>query len=429
MLTVLGLLMIVCFVAAIITNRLSAVVALMLVPLLFGLVAGHGADLGTMAMAGIAKLAPTAVLLLFAVLYFGLMIDAGLFDPLVRRVVRIVGGDPLRITVGTAVVVLLVSLDGDGASTALLTVATFLPIYRRVGMNPLILAVILGAANSIVNLTPWGGPTGRVAAALHLDPSDVFVPLLPTMLAGMTATLAVAAWLGLGERRRLGVVEMIASGPAGEIAPDRDMSAARPRLILVNLALTIAVLAAGFLRWVPLPIAFMIGFALALLINYPDVATQRKRLAVHAPNALPIALLIFGAGIFTGVMSGTGMIDALAKSAASTLPPSLGPWLGWLTALLSGPLTFALPNDAYYFGVVPVVAQTGAQFGLAPVEIARASLLGQPLHALSPLTAPIYFVASLLGCEVGALQRFALKWMVLLCGVLVACAMLTRVIG
>lgn len=429
MLTLLGLLMIISFIALIMTNRLSALVALIVLPLVFGALSGHAHDMGTLALAGITKLAPTAVLLVFAVLYFSLMIDAGLFDPLVRRVVAIVGDDPLRISVGTAIVVLLVSLDGDGASTALLTIATFLPIYRRVGMNPLILAVLLGASNSIVNITPWGGPTGRVAAALHLDTSDVFLPLVPTMLIGMAATVALAAYFGLSERRRLrGATAAAAGAQMPDITLDRDLSAARPRLILVNLALTLGTLAAGLTKLVPLPIAFMAGFALAMLINYPSVDLQRKRLAVHAPNALPVALLIFGAGVFTGVMSGTGMIDAVARSAAETMPPALGPWIGWITAFLSGPLTFVLPNDAYYFGVVPVVAQTAAQFGVAPVEIARASMLGQPLHTLSPLLASIYMVAGLLRCEVGALQRFALKWMLMLSMVMAVAAIATRAI-
>jgi len=428
MLIALGLLMIASFITLIMTRRLSALVALVLVPLVFGLLAGHGAGLGPMALAGITKLVPTAVLLLFAVLYFGVMIDAGLFDPLVRRVVKLVGGDPLRIAVGTAAIVLLVSLDGDGASTALVTIATFLPIYRRLGMNPLILAVLLGSGNAIVNLTPWGGPTGRVAAALQLDTSEVFLPLLPTMLIGMAATLAIAAWMGLGERRRLGIASLPAEAAPQDLGFERDEGVQRPRLIAVNLLLTMLVLAAGFLKWLPLPLAFMTGFAAALVINYPSVDQQRKRLAAHAPNALPIALLIFGAGVFTGVMTGTGMIDAMAKGAATALPPSLGPWLGWLTALLSGPLTFVLPNDAYYFAVVPVVAQTAAQFGIPAVEIARASLLGQPLHSLSPLIASIYLVSGLLGYEVGAMQRFALKWALLLSLVLVVAAVATRAI-
>ena len=439
MLTALGVAMIVSFIALIMTQRLTALVALVLVPLAFGLVAlalglvaapasGHGAGLGPMAMAGISKLAPTVVLLLFAVLYFCTMIDAGLFDPLVRRVVRIVGGDPLRVTLGTTVVVLLLSLDGDGASTALVTVGAFLPIYRRLGMNPLILALLLGAGNGIVNLTPWGGPTGRVAAALQLDPADVFLPLVPTMLAGMLATLGVAWYLGAQERRRLGVVAI--EGPVEDFAVgfERDAGVTRPRMVVVNLLLTVAVLATGFSKLLPLPMAFMVGYAVAMLINYPRLDQQRARLAAHAAHALPIVTLILGAGVFTGILTGTGMIDAMAKTAAGAIPSAYGPWLAWITAVLSGPLTFMLPNDAYYFAVVPLVAQTAAEFGIPAVEIARASLLGQLLHTFSPLLAAIYLVAGLLRVEVGEMQRFGLKWALLLTAVLIVTAIATRAI-
>lgn len=428
MLILLGYLMVVTFMVLIMTRRLSALVALILVPLVFGLLAGHRTHLGPMAIEGISKLAPTAALLLFAVLYFSIMIDTGLFDPLVRGVLRVVGNDPRRIAIGTAVVALIVSLDGDGATTALVTITAFLPVYRRLGMNPLILAVLLGSANSIVNLAPWGGPTVRVAAALHIDPADVFVPLLPAMAAAAVATLVVAWFLGNRERNRLG-------GSAGTqplepvtLAFERDAGVARPRLIVFNLALTIAVLALAVLRLLPMPLLFMAGLSLALLVNYPAVSAQRARLTAHAANALPIVLLILAAGIFTGVMTGTGMVDAMAKGAMTAVPDRFGPWLGPITALLSAPMTFALSNDAYYFGAVPVIAQTAAQYGIAPIEIARASLLGQPIHALSPLVAAIYLVAGLLDCEVGAMQRFALKWAALLTVVLIVAAIVTRAI-
>jgi CitMHS family citrate-Mg2+:H+ or citrate-Ca2+:H+ symporter len=41
-----------------------------------------------MMLEGIKKIAPTGVMLMFAILYFGVMIDAGLFDPLVRVILR-----------------------------------------------------------------------------------------------------------------------------------------------------------------------------------------------------------------------------------------------------------------------------------------------------------------------------------------------------
>src|SRR5260221_3821843 len=350
LLIVLGYAMVATFMVAIMTNRLSAFVALVIVPIVFGLMAGHGSDLGAMAVAGVTKLAPTALLLLCAVLYFGVMIDAGLFDPLVRKVIAAVGGDPMRVVIGTAIVALLVSLDGDGARTVLVTVTAFLPLYRRLGMNPLIIAVMLGSANSVMNLVPWGGPTGRVASALGVDISAVFLPLLPTMAIGMAATLGFAWYLGRMERNRLGVAGGMAEMPSNDLF-GREPGVTRPRLFWFNLALTVAALTGAVTHVVPLPIIFMLGLAIALVANYPRLKDQRARLAAHAPNALPVVLLIFAAGVFTGIFNGTGMLDAMAKGAVAAMPPALGPWLAPVTAGLSAPLTLGLPTDAYYFAV------------------------------------------------------------------------------
>jgi CitMHS family citrate-Mg2+:H+ or citrate-Ca2+:H+ symporter len=196
----------------------------------------------------------------------------------------------------------------------------------------------------------------------------------------------------------------------------------------VRVSSRLTVLAMAIVHIVPLPLLFMVALAVALAINYPALSDQRERLAAHAQNALPIAILILAAGVFTGVMAGTGMIDAMAKGAMAAVPPGLGPWLGPVTAVLAAPLTFVLSNDAYYFGVLPVIAQTAAHYGISPAQIARASLLAQPIHALSPLVAAIYLVTGLLGVEVGALQRFSLKWACLLTIVLIASACLTRAI-
>lgn len=426
-----GYLMVATFMVLIMTRRLSALVALILVPLVFGVATGHGATLGAMALDGLGKLAPTATLLLFAVLFFAVMIDAGLFEPLVDRVLKFAGEDPLRVAIGTAAMATVVSLDGDGATTALITITAMLPVYRRLGMNPLILAVILASANTVVNLMPWGGPVGRVAASLRLDPAVVFVPLLPTIAAGLAGTFAIAWILGRAERRRLAGDGAASAMPADVSFPEPravDPSIRRPRLFPVNLALTVAVLVVAILHLLPLPLVFMIALAVALAINYPALADQRARLAAHAENALPISILILAAGVFTGVMAGTGMIDAMAKGAMAIVPQGLAGWLGPITAVMAAPLTFVLSNDAYYFGVVPVIAQTAGHYGIPPEHIARAALLAQPIHALSPLVAAIYLVCGLLGVEVGALQRFSFKWAVVLTLILIITACATRAI-
>lgn len=426
-LAILGFATVATFILLIMTRRLSAAVALIAVPILFGLLAGAGSNLGEMVVKGVVSVAPIALLLSFAILYFGIMMDAGLFDPLVRRILHFVGNDPVRIALGTAALSSLVSVDGDGTTTALIVITAMLPVYRSVGMNPLILATLLGLTNSVMNFVPWGGPSARAAAALKLDlVHDLFIPMLPTMAIGLAAAFVLAWQLGRSERRRLGwTADAMQHGAvvALDTPPER-----KPHLFWVNLLLTLGLMAGMFSGLAPLPVLMMAAFAIAATINYPRLKEQRARIDAHASNVVMVVALIFAAGSFTGILEGTGMLDAMARSILAGVPPEMGPYLAPITGLLSLPLTFLMSNDAYYFGIVPVVAQTATTFGVPIEAIARASLLGQPVHSLSPLLAPVYLACGLLGVEVGDVQRFALKYAVMMSLILLVTAIATGII-
>ncbi|MET0551133.1 MAG: CitMHS family transporter [Xanthomonas sp.] len=422
MLTALGFGMVITFMYLIMSKRLSPLVALIIVPIVFALAGGFGTGINEMMLEGIKKIAPTGVMLMFAILYFGVMIDAGLFDPLVRRILRLVKGDPMKIVVGTAVLALLISLDGDGSTTYMITVSAMLPLYRRLGMNALNMTCVTILAGGVMNLTPWGGPTARAATALHVDPADVFVPLVPAMALAIAGILVLAWYLGMKERRRLGVVTL--PGDAwmdGSVADDGEAlptvedaeDIKRPRLLWVNLVLTLALMAALVIGVLPMPVLFMIGFALALLINYPNLAEQRRRLVNHAGNVLSVVSLIFAAGVFTGILSNTGMVEAMSRSFLAVIPDAWGPYLAVITALASMPFTFFMSNDAFYFGVLPILSEAASHYGITSVEMARASLAGQPVHLLSPLVPSTYLLVGLAKVDFADHQRFTLKWAVL----------------
>ncbi|NJO12533.1 MAG: CitMHS family transporter [Gammaproteobacteria bacterium] len=429
MLTWLGFGMVIAFMYLIMSRRLLPVVALIAVPIAFALLGGFGGpELGVMMLDGLRTLAPTGVMLMFAILYFGLMIDAGLFDPVVRLVLRAVKGDPLRVVVGTALLALFVSLDGDGSTTYMITVAAMLPLYRRLRIDALGLTSVAMLASGVMNLTPWGGPLARAAAALHVDPAEVFVPMLPVMATGVLCVVAFAWLIGRRERTRLGVLVWEPHALPG--AAEHDDTAAeilrvrRPRLLWINALLTLALMVGLIAAALPLPVLFMIGFSIALMVNYPNLAEQRARIAAHAPNALAVVSVIFAAGIFTGILTGTGMVEAMSGSFLSVVPPSLGPYLATITALASLPFTFFISNDAFYFGVLPIVAEAAQVYGITPLEMARASLIGQPVHLLSPLVPSTYLLVGLAGVDFGDHQRFTLKWAILLCLVMLVAALL-----
>ena len=433
---ILGFSMVTVFMILVMTRRMAAVPALIFVPLIFSILAGHGPDTGRMMMEGVTQVSTTAVMLIFAILYFGTMIDAGLFQPLVNRIVTWVGNDPVRATVGHATLASAVGLDGDGTTTSLVSVSSMLPVYKRLGIDVMVFAVVGSLTFIIMNLSPWGGPAARVAASLHIDPSALFVPMLPVAATGLAFVFLLAWWFGRRERTRIGHV-----GPATTASLDDQIDAARiaeifqadpaalrPHLVWFNLTLTLALMATIVARLAPLPVLFMGGLAAALIVNYPKLADQRARLTAHSGNALSVGVMVLAAGAFTGVMAGTGMIEGMAKSILAVLPPAVGPYLAVITAFISIPMNFFLSSDAFYFGVVPVLAETAGHYGISPEEIGRASLLGQPVHSLSPLVAAVYLNCALLGLELGDLQRFAWKYALMLCFVLIGAALLFGVI-
>ena len=427
-LTALGFGMVAAFMTLIMTRRLTPMVALIVTPVLFGLAAislGYGGPLGPMIIVGIKTLAPTGVMLMFAILFFGLMTDAGLFDPLVGTIVRLVQGDPLRITLGTVALAALISLDGDGSTTYIITCAALLPLYGRLGMNRLYLTTLLMLVSGVMNLTPWGGPTARAASALHLEVGEVFAPLIPAMLAGLAALVALAWWFGSQERARLGVLEAPGRPGSGEIYVSQDPKWRRPGRFWLNAAVTAALLAGLVLGVLPLPVLMMLAVACALVINYPRLEDQKDRIAAHAGAALSVAALIFAAGVFTGVLGGTGMVGAMSHAVTGALPPSLGPHMAPITAALSLPFTFFISNDAFYFGVLPVLAEAGGHYGVPPLAIARASLVGQPFHLLSPLVPSTYLLVSLAGVELSAHQKAAVFWAIAICLVMGLAALAT----
>lgn len=422
MLAVLGFAMVAVFMTLIMSGRLAPLVALIVTPVVFGLIAGHGLDLGPMMLAGVQKIAPTGVMIMFAILYFGVMIDAGLFDPAVKRLLAVVRGDPVRVVVGTVLLAFLVSLDGDGSTTYMVTGAALLPLYGRLGLDPRIMACLVMLTSGVMNLTPWGGPTARAAAALQTPADALFLPMIPAMGVAMLWLLLLAWLYGRRERRRLGVLSLERAAPDAEVTVSTDPQARRPRLVLVNAVLTIALLAVLISGLIPLPALFMAGFALATLINYPRPGDLRARIAAHAGNALAMAAVIFAAGVFTGILSGTGMAEAMPKALLALVPPSMGPWMASITAVLSLPLTFLISNDAFYFGVVPVLAEAGGHYGISKAAIGAASLVGQPFHLLSPLVPSTWLLVSLAGIELGQHQRFTAGWAVATCAVLAVAA-------
>ena len=411
----LGFAMIIVFMALIMAKKLSPFTSLILVPVAFGLLAGYGWDTLGYAMDGIKSVASTFAMMTFAILYFGVMLTAGMFDPMVDHVVAWCKGDPLKVLVGTAILAAFVSLDGDGTTTVMICCTAMIPIYNRLKIKKIYLATLIILQNCIMNLIPWGGPTARVMSVMKLDAGEILAPLVPGMVLSAIYVVGVSYYLGLKERKRLGVAKAASSEVHKvEVSPE-EQEWKRPKLIFFNLALTAAVIVSLIMGLASSAILFGVGTAIALVVNYPDQKVQRKVISSLAPDMINVVMMVLGAGVLMGILNGpedAGMSNAIAQFLVSVIPESLGRYFAVIIAVISAPGTYLLNNDAFYYGVLPPLAATAEAYGFTSLQIGFAALMGQAFHFLSPLVPFIYLLMDQTEITLAQYQGYIFRWCV-----------------
>ncbi|MFP8965219.1 CitMHS family transporter [Pokkaliibacter sp. CJK22405] len=416
MITMLGFVMMLGIIALILLKRLTPVVAFAVVPVIICFLAGFSPDkTGGFIKAGLTSVAPTATLFIFAILYFGIMRERGMFDPLVNFLIRSTRGKPLRVAVVTVLVASIAHLDGVGAATFLLTIPAFLPLYQRLKMSPTMLLCLVGLSAGIVNMVPWGGPTARAAATSGVDASTLWLPLVPVQIFGLVLMLALAVFFGIKAEKKL-------LAETGQSAGHSDMSQylLPPRETALpvnhwkywaNVALTVFILVVLFTGAFPLYASFMVGLGIALILNYPRPDQQAAEIKAHANDALQMALVMLAAGVLLGVLKGAGMSEGMASSLISILPDGSASVLHLIVGAFGVPLGMLFSPDAYYFALMPIVRDISTSAGVPVDAVARAMLIGENTgFSISPVVASVYLAIGLAGVELRDHLKFTFLW-------------------
>lgn len=420
----LGFLTIFILLAVIMMKKLSPLVALISVPIITAIIGGHGLKIGKFINDGVKSIAPTGTMFIFAILFFGILTDAGTFQPIIDKILKVVGKDPVKIAVGTAILSMIVHLDGSGAVTFLVTVPAMLPLYEALGMRKTTLATIVGLGAGVMNVLPWGGPTLRAATSLKISVTELFNPLFIPVLAGIVFVLFVAVKLGRDEKKRLGNIEHlnINTDNLGEKKESRNFG-----INIITIILAIGVLISGKL---PPAVVFMIAFCISVVINYPSVKEQKESVDSHAKAALMMASILFAAGAFIGIMQGSGMIKEMSTVMVDIIPKSLGRSMAILVGIIGMPASLLFDPDSFYFGILPVLATTAQELGSSAISVARAAILGQMTTGfpVSPLTASTFLLIGLTGVELGEHQKKTIPYAFLTTIVMLIVAVITGVL-
>ena len=433
MLAALGFLTVIIMLVLIMTKKASPLVALIAVPVVTGIIScfvfvtdpenapgvvnflANFKKLGGFitGSSGIGSVAATGVMFIFSILFFGILTDAGTFRPIIKKVLQLVGTDPIKIAIGTAVLAMIVHLDGSGAVTFLICVPALLPLYDALGMRRTTLATIVALSAGTMNILPWGGPTIRAHTALAstmaegTTVTDFFMPVLPAVIAGLICVIVIAVFLGRAEKSRLGTVALAGKTYVEPELSDDEKALLRPHLFWVNILLIVAAIVSLLFSGFAPAVVFMVFYVLATLINYPKVADSKARVDAHAKSCLMMCSVLFAAGCFTGIMKGTGMITAMASALTSIIPDALGRFFPVITGVIGMPASLLFDPDSFYYGVLPVLAETAQGFGVVAADVGRAAILGQMTTGfpVSPLTASTFLLIGLSGVDFGEHQK------------------------
>lgn len=395
-------------------KKMMPIVIFVTVPVVFALILGNNAGaIGKMINAGLNSVWKTAVLFIFSTSYFGIMNDAGMFDPVVNKLAKKAGSNVIMVTVASGIIAILGHLDGATATTALVTVPAMMPLYRRLKISPYSLLLILGCAMGVMNLVPWGGPTVRVGAVLGMDPTDIWHILLPFQGVCIVMVLVIAALCGMAEKKN-GAGQFTEEELAQMEMPQEDpevLALKRPKLFLFNVTLTLILIVFLCLGILPTHACFMIAFGIGMYVNYPDMKLQQERFKAHANDALNMSSTLLAAAVFIGVMQKSGMLDAMVKVLLSVIPPFMGRYMNLIAGFISVPVGAVLGADTFYYGLFPLLGKAAASFGVPQLDVGIAMLIGKNVGMIiSPLQPTTYLACGLAGVEVADHLKRNFKW-------------------
>lgn len=419
MLTLIGLLIIIAIVTLLMTGKTSPVIAMSVVPLIGALLAGYSlTEISAFFDYGIKKVANVATMFLFAILFFSIMKDLHIFNPFIRLMVSLTRGNVVIVAMVTALVAAVVHLDGSGAATFLIIIPAFLPLYRRLGMSPYLMLLLMCLSMGVMNMVPWGGPLGRASAVTGISAAELWQPLIPVQIIGIVASVLVAGLFGLREKHRIARAAQYGTTPYEQDSllklfdeENHDTGTEKPQRFLLNLSLILLAIVCLALGWLSAPYIFMLALSAALVLNYPKPKDQVAVINHHAPQALSMAAIIISAGVFLGVMDKGGMLESVAQDLLLIIPENLVAQFHIIIGLIGVPLDIFTSTDAYYFALLPIVRDIVASAGIPPADVVYAMAIGNNAGTfVSPFSPAVWLAVGIAGVDMGRHLRYSFFW-------------------
>lgn len=403
-------------------NKMSTLLAFTVIPLVAGLIAifvaaGNPASvdiasipstLGGYISKGIAKTYSITLMMLFSLPYFMLMADMGMFDDIVKAIMRHVKVTAPVVCVLTVIVACICELDGSITSVFLITVPLMLPLYEKFGIDKRILPFLICIAILIMCNTPWNPKILRAATLVDTPNAApaLFLKLVPVQLFMVVLLVGIALFFGVRAKKNQSGSVTVSNEEL--LAQFKDTELTRHNLFAFNLLFT-AFLIFCLIAFEDIPqyYVFAFGLVVSLAVNFRDLKQQTKLLKKYASSLFPVAPAVLLSGVVVGVMQESGMLDAMVQALMAIVPSAMGPYLYIIIALFSTPLMLLFTNDTWFYALMPLVAAFSAQYGI-PAETVIVTLFMNFGSMISVIAQPqLYIATDLTGITLDEHIRFS----------------------
>src|SRR5699024_3932210 len=140
----------------------NPIIPMTLVPAVGVFLLGYGfEDLANFYESGLGSVMSVVVMFIFAIIFFGILQDIGLFTTVIKALIVSTRGIVMLVTLVSAAIGIVAHFDGSCSTSFLLTSPAFLALYKAMNMSRYVLLTIVAMPASVINMVPWAGPLGR----------------------------------------------------------------------------------------------------------------------------------------------------------------------------------------------------------------------------------------------------------------------------
>lgn len=412
MVTAVGFIMMAIVVFLLLKGKITLAPIFVVIPVIAALILGFNLnEINKFIGDGLSSVLNTAALFAFAVMYFSFLNDVGMFDVIVKKVMKYLGNKVEIVLLMTVIVACISHLDGSGATTMLITIPTMLPICKKMKIRPVAMLLMAVAASGAMNMTPWCSSVLRLTSATGVDPQELWRFILPVQAFCIAMSFVLPFLVAKVERKNGAGMTDAEFAELKKTIDEPAKITVSNGVIIFDMVLTLVILGLMLAGVLKSNLGFMLAFAIALVVNYPNVKEQTAKIKQYGGTALNMVVIIFAIGVLVGIMKGTGMIDGMANACLALLPESMGSHLTFIISLLSVPLSMFLGSDTVYLVLAPVLATVITTVGGSMMALCASLLVGACLSAGICLIGPSpYLALGLAGVEMGDALKYCFKW-------------------